>query len=106
MGEFYEMFFEDAEAASRALGLTLTRRGKHEGKPIPMAGIPVHSKDTHVGRLVRAGFPVVVCDQVEVGFLPPFPLRDVVDCVHDTCDLAVHEGRNRGGVENEEGCVV
>lgn len=66
MGEFYEMFFEDAEIASRTLGLTLTRRGRYSGKPIPMAGIPLHSKDTHVGRLVRAGYPVVICDQMEV----------------------------------------
>ncbi len=65
MGEFYEMFFDDAETTSRALGLTLTRRGKHQGQPIPMTGIPVHAKETHVGRLVRAGYPVVICDQVE-----------------------------------------
>jgi DNA mismatch repair protein MutS len=66
MGEFYEMFFEDAAVASRVLGITLTKRGKHQGAAIPMAGVPVHAKDSYIGRLVRAGLRIVVCDQIEV----------------------------------------
>src|SRR2546421_8843580 len=61
MGDFYELFFEDAEVASRVLGLTLTSR---DGS-IPMAGFPVKALDTHLRNLLRAGHRVAVCDQVE-----------------------------------------
>jgi len=60
LGDFFEMFFEDAEAASRILGLTLTRRQEH-----PMAGLPAHALDTYVGRLLAAGRRVAICDQDE-----------------------------------------
>lgn len=65
MGEFYEMFFEDAKTASAVLGITLTARGRHKGDPIPMCGVPIRSRDTYIGRLIQAGHKVVVCDQVE-----------------------------------------
>src|SRR6186713_2605720 len=66
MGDFYEMFFEDALVASRALELTLTSRSKDgPGGPIPMCGIPFHAADQYIGRLVRKGFRVAICDQVE-----------------------------------------
>jgi len=66
MGDFYEMFYDDALTASRALELTLTSRQKDpSGSAIPMCGIPYHAADTYVGRLIRRGFKVAICDQVE-----------------------------------------
>ena len=65
MGDFYELFFEDAEVAAGVLGITLTRRGKHQGGDIPMAGVPVHAMDGYLARLIRAGFKVAVCEQME-----------------------------------------
>lgn len=65
MGDFYELFFEDAETASRALGITLTKRGKHLGEDIPMCGVPVHSADEYLERLIRLGHRVAVCEQTE-----------------------------------------
>jgi len=65
MGDFYELFFEDAEKASRALDITLTKRGKHEGSDIPMCGVPVHSHEQYLSRLIRKGFRVAVCEQTE-----------------------------------------
>ena len=55
MGDFYEMFFEDAETGAAALGITLTKRGKSDGGDIPMCGVPVHSVDGHLSRLIAAG---------------------------------------------------
>ncbi|MBM3540023.1 MAG: DNA mismatch repair protein MutS, partial [Alphaproteobacteria bacterium] len=65
MGDFYELFFEDAVTAARALSLTLTRRGKHDGEDIPMCGVPVHAAETYLSRLIRQGFRVAVCEQTE-----------------------------------------
>ena len=65
MGDFYELFFDDAVAASAALDITLTKRGKHEGADIPMCGVPVHSADGYLARLIRKGFKVAVCEQTE-----------------------------------------
>jgi len=65
MGDFYEMFFDDAVAAAEALGIALTRRGKHLGEDIPMCGVPVHSHDVYLARLIRKGFKVAVCEQME-----------------------------------------
>ncbi|MEQ8266225.1 MAG: DNA mismatch repair protein MutS [Parvibaculum sp.] len=65
MGDFYELFFEDAVAASAALDIALTKRGKHLGEDIPMCGVPVHSHDVYLERLIRKGFKVAVCEQVE-----------------------------------------
>jgi DNA mismatch repair protein MutS len=65
MGDFYELFFDDAVAAARALDIALTHRGKHQGEDIPMCGVPVHSADTYLARLIRKGFKVAVCDQTE-----------------------------------------
>ncbi len=65
MGDFYEMFFEDAETASRLLGITLTSRGNHDGKKVPMCGFPHHSAKAYVARLVEQGRKVAICDQVE-----------------------------------------
>jgi len=64
MGDFYEMFFDDARRASELLGITLTARGKTEGNPIPMCGIPYHSADNYLAKLIRAGESVALCEQV------------------------------------------
>src|SRR4030088_2064047 len=65
MGDFYEMFFEDAEIASRALGIMLTKRGKHQGMDIPMCGVPVERSDDYLHRLIALGHRVAVCEQME-----------------------------------------
>lgn len=65
MGDFYELFFDDAVEASRALGITLTKRGKHLGEDIPMCGVPVHAADDYLQKLIARGFRVAVCEQVE-----------------------------------------
>ena len=65
MGDFYELFFEDAIVASDALDITLTKRGKKDNKDIPMCGVPVHAADVYLARLIRKGFKVAVCEQVE-----------------------------------------
>src|SRR4029077_11050473 len=65
MGDFYELFFEDAQKAHAALGITLTARGQHGGAPIPMCGVPVHAAEAYLAKLIRAGFKVAVCEQME-----------------------------------------
>ena len=65
MGDFYELFFEDAVAAAQALGIVLTKRGKHLGEDIPMCGVPIHRADEYLQRLIRQGFRVAVCEQME-----------------------------------------
>ncbi len=65
MGDFYELFFEDAEIASRALGIVLTKRGKHEGEDIRMCGVPVERADDYLSRLIALGHRVAVCEQIE-----------------------------------------
>lgn len=65
MGDFYELFFEDAEIAARSLGITLTKRGKHLGEDIPMCGVPVHAADDYLQKLISLGHRVSVCEQTE-----------------------------------------
>ena len=65
MGDFYELFFDDARKASEALGIALTFRGKHAGEDIPMAGVPVHAAEAYLAKLIRSGFKVAVCEQME-----------------------------------------
>jgi DNA mismatch repair protein MutS len=65
MGDFYEMFFEDAIEASKALDIALTKRGRHDGEDIPMCGVPVATSETYLARLIRRGFRVAVAEQVE-----------------------------------------
>src|SRR3974390_2013385 len=65
MGDFYEMFFNDAETASRALGIVLTKRGKHLGQDIPMCGVPIERADEYLHRLIALGHRVAVCEQLE-----------------------------------------
>ena len=65
MGDFYELFFDDAVRAAEHLGITLTYRGQHQGRAIPMAGVPVHAADAYLAKLIRSGFRVAVCEQME-----------------------------------------
>ena len=65
MGDFYELFFDDAEIASRALGIVLTKRGKHLGRDIPMCGVPIERADDYLSRLIALGHRVAVCEQIE-----------------------------------------
>ncbi len=64
MGDFYELFFEDAHKAAKLLGITLTHRGKVNGEPIPMAGVPYHAAEGYLARLVKKGETVVICEQI------------------------------------------
>ncbi|PWC54200.1 DNA mismatch repair protein MutS [Azospirillum sp. TSO22-1] len=65
MGDFYEMFFDDAVKAAQALDIALTKRGQHLGEDIPMCGVPVHSHENYLQRLIRQGFRVAICEQME-----------------------------------------
>ncbi len=65
MGDFYEMFFEDAIKASKALDITLTKRGQYNGDPIPMCGVPFHAYESYLSRLIKQGYKVAICEQME-----------------------------------------
>src|SRR5690348_5420697 len=65
LGDFYELFFEDAQMAARELEITLTARNKEKGVAVPMCGVPYHSADNYIARLIRKGFKVAICDQME-----------------------------------------
>lgn len=80
VGDFYELFFEDAQKASTFLGIALTKRGNHKGEPIPLCGVPVHAVDHYLQKLVKGGFCVVLCDQLEEA-QPGKMVRRGVTCV-------------------------
>lgn len=65
LGDFYEMFFEDAKIASKILGIVLTSRGNYDGKKVPMCGVPYHSANSYIGKLINSGYKVAICEQVE-----------------------------------------
>src|SRR6266446_2686049 len=65
LGDFYELFYEDAIIAARELQITLTSRNREKGQPIPMCGVPYHAADSYIARLIRAGFKVAICEQME-----------------------------------------
>ncbi|HEX9222468.1 MAG TPA: DNA mismatch repair protein MutS [Candidatus Acidoferrales bacterium] len=65
LGDFYELFYEDALVASRELQITLTARNRERGQPVPMCGVPYHAAETYIARLIRAGYKVAICDQME-----------------------------------------
>ena len=64
MGDFYELFFDDARRAAELIDITLTARGKSGGEPIPMAGVPYHSVETYLSKIVRRGESVALCEQI------------------------------------------
>lgn len=65
MGDFFELFFDDAKAAAQALDIALTARGEHQGQPVPMCGVPVHAAENYLARLIKAGFRVAIAEQIE-----------------------------------------
>src|ERR1700738_4021871 len=65
LGDFYELFYEDAITAARELEITLTARNKEKGQPIPMCGVPYHAAEGYLARLIQKGYRVAICDQVE-----------------------------------------
>ena len=65
VGDFYELFYDDAKKASSFLGITLTSRGKHKDEPIPLCGVPVHARDHYIAKLIKGGFKVALCDQLD-----------------------------------------
>lgn len=65
LGDFYEMFFNDAIIASKVLGLTLTKRNREKGEDVPLAGVPYHSVSGYISKLVDAGYKVAICEQME-----------------------------------------
>ena len=113
MGDFYEVFFGDAEKAARLLGITLTQRGQSAGQPVAMAGVPFHALDGYLAKLVKLGESVAICEQVGdvatskgpverkvVRVVTPGTLLDA-ELLGDRAEsilLAVHQGaRNRSG---------
>src|SRR6202142_2509330 len=65
LGDFYELFYDDAVLASRILQITLTARNKEKGEPVPMCGVPYHAAENYIARLIRAGPKVAICEQME-----------------------------------------
>ena len=117
MGDFYELFYDDAERAARLLDITLTKRGQSAGQPIPMAGVPYHSVESYLARLVRQGVSVAICEQkgdpakakgpVErevVRIVTPGTLTDeaLLDERRDNLLCAVAEQRGRYGLATLE----
>jgi DNA mismatch repair protein MutS len=120
MGDFYELFFEDAEVAARALGIVLTKRGKHLGRDIPMCGVPVHRADEYLHRLIASGHRVAVCEQLEdpaearkrgnksvvrrdvIRLVTPGTLTEdsLLDARHNNYLLAIARARSSAGEES------
>src|SRR5262245_6930344 len=113
MGDFYELFFEDAKRAAKLIDITLTARGQSGGSPIPMAGVPAHTVDTYLARLVRRGESVAICEQIGDPAKAKGPVeRQVVRIVtpgtvtddafleerRDTLLAAIHRDRDRFGL--------
>src|SRR5580704_6548384 len=65
LGDFYELFYDDAVTAARELEITLTARNKEKGQPIPMCGVPYHAAENYISRLIQKGYRVAICDQTE-----------------------------------------
>jgi len=113
MGDFYELFFDDATHAARLLDLTLTHRGKANGNPIPMAGVPYHALENYLARLLKKGESVAICEQIGdpatskgpverqvTRIVTPGTVTDdaLLDANHDTILLAVHETKQGFGL--------
>ncbi|HRD90660.1 MAG TPA: DNA mismatch repair protein MutS, partial [Accumulibacter sp.] len=113
MGDFYELFFDDAEKAARLLGITLTSRGQSAGQPVRMAGVPYHAVEQYLAKLVRLGESVVICEQIGdpatskgpveravARIVTPGTLTDaaLLDEKRDTLLLAIHATRQLVGL--------
>ena len=102
MGDFYEMFFDDAVAAAAALDIALTRRGTHLGQPIPMCGVPVHAAESYLLTLIRKGFRVAIAEQIE----DPAEARKRGACVDHVgvwCGLTEGSGQDSQSLHVEDG---
>ena len=113
MGDFYELFFEDAERAAKLLDITLTQRGSSNGQPIRMAGVPYHAAEQYLARLVKMGESVAICEQIGdpatskgpverkvVRIVTPGTLTDsaLLEEKRDSLLLALHEGQGKVGL--------
>lgn len=113
MGDFYELFYDDAKVAAEALDITLTARGKSAGEPIPMAGVPYHAAENYLARLVRSGFAVAIAEQIGdpatskgpverkvARIVTPGTLTDesLLDARNDALLLALHQENGRSGL--------
>ncbi|MDT8311592.1 MAG: DNA mismatch repair protein MutS, partial [Methylophaga sp.] len=113
MGDFYELFFDDAHKAAELLDITLTARGNSNGAPIPMAGVPYHAADGYLARLLKSGVSVAICEQIGdpatskgpverkvVRVLTPGTLTDdaLLDKQHDNLLLAISKGKSGFGL--------
>lgn len=113
MGDFYELFFDDAKRAARLLDLTLTHRGQSAGKPIPMAGVPYHAVENYLARLLKKGESVAICEQIGdpatskgpverqvTRIITPGTVTDeaLLDAKRDNLLLAVHQHRQQFGL--------
>src|SRR5271170_8097055 len=109
MGDFYELFFEDAVVAARALDLTLTARNKGSEDEIPMAGVPHHAASAYIQRLLEQGFKVAICEQMAdpatvKGIVPREVVRVVSPgIVYDDAGLAARENHYLVAVEHDDG---
>lgn len=113
MGDFYELFFDDAKRASQLLDLTLTHRGQSEGKPIPMAGLPYHAVENYLARLIKKGESVAICEQIGdpatskgpverkvMRIITPGTVTDeaLLDAKKDNLLLAIHQQKQKTGL--------
>src|SRR6201993_2213138 len=113
MGDFYELFFEDAEKAARLLDLTLTQRGASAGNPIKMAGVPHHAVDQYLAKLVKLGESVAICEQIGdpatskgpverkvLRVVTPGTLTDanLLDAKRDSLLVAINTNKHRAGI--------
>jgi DNA mismatch repair protein MutS len=113
MGDFYELFFDDAKRASQLLDLTLTHRGQSEGKPIPMAGLPYHAVENYLARLIKKGESVAICEQIGdpatskgpverkvARIITPGTVTDeaLLDAKKDNLLLAIHQQKQKTGL--------
>lgn len=113
MGDFYELFYDDAKQASELLDVTLTARGKSNGEPIPMAGIPYHAADGYLAKLVKAGVSVAICEQIGdpatskgpverkvMRIVTPGTVSDeaLLDSRRDNLLVAIHQSHNTFGI--------
>ena len=113
MGDFYELFFDDARRVSRLLDIALTARGQSAGQPVPMAGVPFHAAENYLARLIRMGESVVICEQIGdpltskgpverkvMRILTPGTVTDegMLDDKSDNLLVAIHSLNNKFGL--------
>ncbi|MBQ3883319.1 MAG: DNA mismatch repair protein MutS, partial [Succinivibrio sp.] len=103
LGDFYELFYDDAKKIAKLLDLTLTRRGTNNGEPIPMAGVPFHAVDNYIARLIKLGESCVICEQVGTPGNQKTMVRKVSKII--TPGTVTDEGIAPDGTDNLIACV-